>query len=163
MFGNTETFFGNAQSSYGAFSGAQAKQVSNLIRLPVQDPNPFDKKLSEEDVERLREEIEDKVASLRSLPRTSAQSVATVQQRNRTLNELEQLSGRLGNIDEDGYPRSFTMGVQGGGVHKMFRSLFVLQKYHLRRSLPEGFRRFFVTSLFLLPRTVVDDLSLLDG
>ena len=118
VFGNTETFFGNAQSSYGAFSGAQAKQVSNLIRLPVQDPNPFDKKLSEEDVERLREEIEDKVASLRSLPRTSAQSVATVQQRNRTLNELEQLSGRLGNIDEDGNPRSFTMGVQERGVPK---------------------------------------------
>ena len=81
VFGNTETFFGNAQSSYGIFSGAQAKQVSNLIRLPVQDPNPFDKKLSEEDVERLRGEIEDKVTSLRSLPRTAAQSAATVQQR----------------------------------------------------------------------------------
>ena len=120
VFGNTETYFGNAQSSYGTFSGAQTKQVSNLIRLPVQDPNPFDKKLSEEDIEGLRGEIEDKVASLVNLRRTSAQGGAATaqQQRNRTLNELEQLSGRLGNVDENGNPRSFTMGVQERGVPK---------------------------------------------
>ena len=120
VFGNTETYFGNAQSSYGTFSGAQTKQVSNLIRLPVHDPNPFDKKLSEEDVERLRGEIEDKVASLMSLRRTSPQGGAATaqQQRLRALNELEQLSGRLGNIDENGNPRSFTMGVQERGIPK---------------------------------------------
>ena len=78
VFGNTETYFGNAQSSYGTFSGAQTKQVSNLLRLPVHDPNPFDKKLSEEDVEQLRREIEDKVASLMSLRRTSAQGLSLI-------------------------------------------------------------------------------------
>jgi len=120
VFGNTETYFGNAQSSYGTFSGAQAKQNSNLIRLPVNDPNPFDKRLTEEEVERLRGEIEDKVSSLAGLRRTSLQGgVATLQQqRNRILNELEQLSGRLGNIDENGSPRSFTMGVQERGTAK---------------------------------------------
>ena len=120
VFGNTETYFGNAQSSYGRFAGAQAKQNSNLIRLPVNDPNPFDKTLSKEEVERLRGEIEDKVSSLASVRRISRQGgAATVQQqRNRTLNELEQLSGRLGNVDENGSPRSFTMGVQERGKPK---------------------------------------------
>ena len=120
VFGNTETYFGNAQSSYGTFSGAQAKQNSNLIRLPVNDPNPFDKRLTDEEVERLRGEIEDKVSSLAGLRRTSLQGgVATAQQqRNRMLNELEQLSGQLGNADENGSPRSFTMGVQERGSAK---------------------------------------------
>ncbi len=120
VFGNTETYFGNAQSSYGTFSWAQAKQNSNLIRLPVNDPNPFDKRLSNEEVVRLRGEIEEKLSSLASLRRTSSQGGAATaqQQRNRMLNELEQLSGRLGNIDENGSPRSFTMGVQERGSPK---------------------------------------------
>ncbi len=120
VFGNTETYFGNAQSSYGTFSGAQTKQNSNLLRLPVHDPNPFDKSLSKEDVESLRRELEDKVSNLSSLRRTSGQGtpVTAQQQRIRTLNELEQLSGRLGNVDENGNPRSFTMGVQERGTPK---------------------------------------------
>ena len=141
MFGNTETYFGNAQSSYGTFSGAQAKQVSNLIRLPVHDPNPFDKKLSEEDVEQLRREIEDKVASLMSLRRTSGQGGAATaqQQRLRALNELEQLSGRLGNIDENGNPRSFTMGVQERGVPKDMPILVRGEIDQPAQTVPRGF------------------------
>ena len=124
-----------------AFSGAQTKQVSNLIRLPVHDPNPFDKKLSEEDVERLRGEIESKVASLVNLRRTSAQGGAATaqQQRNRTLNELEQLSGRLGNVDEDGNPRSFTMGVQERGVPKNMPILVRGEIDQPAQIVPRGF------------------------
>ena len=66
IFGNTETYFGNAQSSFGTFSGAQTKQNSNLLRLPVHDPSPFDKSLSKEEVEGLRSELEEKVSSLSS-------------------------------------------------------------------------------------------------
>ena len=118
IFWNTETYFGNAQSSYGTFSGAQTKQNSNLIRLPVADPNPFDKKLSNEDINSVRREIEDKVSSLASLRRSPAQGNAASAQRQRlrTVNELQQLSGRLGNVDEAGNPRTFSMGVQERGT-----------------------------------------------
>ena len=118
IFRNTETYFGNAQSSYGTFSGAQTKQNSNLLRLPVADPNPFDKRLSKEDIESVRGEIEEKVSSLVSLRRSSGQGNAASAQRQRirTLNELQQLSGRLGNVDEAGNPRTFSMGVQERGT-----------------------------------------------
>ena len=117
IFSNIETYFGNAQSSYGTFSGAQNKQNSNLIRLPVADPNPFDKTLSEEEMEQLEGELEDKLASLATSRRSTGQANAASAQRQRlrTLNELQQLSGRLGNVDEAGNPRSFTMGVQERG------------------------------------------------
>ena len=118
IFRNTETYFGNAQSSYGTFSGAQTKQNSNLLRLPVADPNPFDKRLSKADIESVRGEIEEKVSSLVSLRRSSGQGNAASAQRQRirTLNELQQLSGRLGNVDEAGNPRTFSMGVQERGT-----------------------------------------------
>ena len=118
IFRNTETYFGNAQSSYGTFSGAQTKQNSNLLRLPVADPNPFDKRLSKADIESVRGEIEQKVSSLVSLRRSSGQGNAASAQRQRirTLNELQQLSGRLGNVDEAGNPRTFSMGVQERGT-----------------------------------------------
>ncbi|MBT6919342.1 MAG: DUF1553 domain-containing protein [Planctomycetaceae bacterium] len=120
VFGNTETYFGNAQSSYGTFSGAQTKQNSTLLRLPVHDPSPFDKSLSKEEVESLRGELKAKVSSLSNLRRSAGQgnSATVQQQRIRTLNELETLSGRLGNVDENGNPRSFTMGVQERGTPK---------------------------------------------
>ena len=120
IFGNTETFFGNAQSSYGTFSGAQTKQNSNLLRLPGHNPNPFDQSMSKEELDGLRSELQDKVSSLSNLRRTAGQGGAATaqQQRIRTLNELEQLSGRLGNVDENGNPRSFTMGVQERGAPK---------------------------------------------
>ena len=48
---------------------------------------------------------------------------AAQRQRLATIRELGQLSGRLGNVDENGNPRSFTMGVQENGAPKDARIL----------------------------------------
>lgn len=125
IFLNAKTYFGNAQSEYGTFSGAQARQTSNLIRLPVDDPNAFDRKLSEKELQGIRDNIESKLDSLSSLRRGSMQGDAGAAQRQRlaTIRELERLSGRLGNVDKNGNPRSFTMGVQEIGTPKDARVL----------------------------------------
>jgi hypothetical protein len=125
IFLNTKTYFGNAQSEYGTFSSAQAKQTSNLIRLPIDDPNAFDRHLSETELQGIRDNIESKLDSLSSLRRGGMQGDAGAAQRQRlaTIRELGQLSGRLGNVDENGNPRSFTMGVQENGAPKDARIL----------------------------------------
>ena len=115
IFGNMTTYFGNAQSEHGRFSSAQAKQESNLIRLPIDDPNPYDPSYSQTELKELTTEIEEKLQGLAATRRnrgSDGNQASALRERLRTLNELQQLSGKLGNVDEDGKPRSFTMGVQ---------------------------------------------------
>lgn len=115
IFGNMTTYFGNAQSELGRFSGAQTRQESNLIRLPIEDPNPYDASYTKEEIAELKDDIREKIQSLSSFRRnrnSDGNQGSALRDRLRTLNELQQLSGKLGNVDDDGNPRSFTMGVQ---------------------------------------------------
>ena len=115
IFQSMETYFGNPQSKYGSFSGAQAKQNSTLLILPIDDPNPFDKKYTAAEFKQLNDDMlakkSEMVASRRN--RQDAGSSANAQ-RNRAvmLNALASLSGKLAAVDDKGNPLSFSMGVQ---------------------------------------------------
>ena len=47
VFSNMTTYFGNPPSEFGTFTTPQRKRDSSLILLPVDDPNPFDKRYSQ--------------------------------------------------------------------------------------------------------------------
>ena len=116
VFGNITTYFGNPQSEYGSFSGAQAKQDSTLIILPIEDPNPFDKRYTQQELDDLGDQITSirrEMIEARRGGRGAEGAAAREAQRNRirALNELQNLSGKLGGVDDNGNPRTYTMGV----------------------------------------------------
>lgn len=119
VFRNMTTYFGNPQSEYGSFSGAQAKQNSSLIILPVDDPNPFDKHYTRQDYASLEREITDTLQEMKSNNRSrqadGSKSANSARSRIRMLNTLQTLSGKLAAIDENGNPKSYCMGVQERG------------------------------------------------
>ena len=117
VFSNMKTYFGNPQSEYGRFSGPQAKQNSTLLILPVNDPNSFDKRYTEEEIANLKGQITDKLGEMAALRRNrsgtpDSKTQNSQRQRIRLLNELQTLSGRLGGVDDHGNPLSYCMGVQ---------------------------------------------------
>jgi len=85
------------------------------------------------------------------------------QQRIRALNELEQLSGRLGNVDENGNPRSFTMGVQERGTPKDIPILVRGEIDQPAQIISRGFPQVLCEEPVSFPQIEVGDLSLLNG
>ncbi len=57
IFGSTLTYFGNPPSEYGSFTGVQARRNSSLLLLPVEDPNPFDKSYSPQELAELKRQM----------------------------------------------------------------------------------------------------------
>ena len=117
VFGNVTTYFGNPPSEYGSFSGVQAKQNSSLMILPVDDPNPFDKSYTKQELASLKGEITDTMREMAELRRNRGRTAggdARDAQRNRIRlnNTLATLSGKLAVVDDSGNPRSYCMGVQ---------------------------------------------------
>ncbi|MFK8111150.1 MAG: PSD1 and planctomycete cytochrome C domain-containing protein [Rubripirellula sp.] len=115
LFRNMTTYFGNPPSEFGSFSSAQAKRNSSLILLPIDDPNPFDKRYSAKELADLKQEIVDtqqNASDGRRRARESGDQQAAIRNRLRTQNQLTQLSAKLSVVDERGNPRSYCMGVQ---------------------------------------------------
>ena len=144
IFGSTKTFFGNPQSEYGSFSGVQARQSSSLIIMPVEDPNPFDKRYSDQELTALRGAMTDKLQEMSELRRNRDRSSGTdakSAQRARILmiNTLSTLSGRLASVDEDGNPRTYCMGVQERDAPGDARVLVRGEIDQAGRTVPRGF------------------------
>lgn len=117
VFGNITTYFGNPPSEYGPFYVAQRKQNSSLMILPVDDPNPFDKRYTASELAALKNEItttmkEAAASRGRSRQGSGNMNATSIQQRLRTQNQLSDLSDKLAIVDENGNPRSYCMGVQ---------------------------------------------------
>ncbi len=118
IFASTETFFGNPPSEYGNFSGVQARRTSSLILLPVEDPNPFDKRYSSNELQELKDSMRDQMDQLAQLRRNrnagsdTGNARTAQQQRLRAANQLATISAKLSVVDNDGNPRSYCMGVQ---------------------------------------------------
>ncbi|TWU54675.1 Planctomycete cytochrome C [Rubripirellula tenax] len=109
VFRNATTYFGNPPSEFGNFSPVQANRTSSLIVLPVEDPNPYDKRYSRSELADLRAQMNDKFDQQRSMRSQSGQSQAA---RLRLNNEIAELSAKLAVVDDQGQPRSYCMGVQ---------------------------------------------------
>ncbi|MEO2016970.1 MAG: PSD1 and planctomycete cytochrome C domain-containing protein [Fuerstiella sp.] len=116
VFRNITTYFGNPPSEYGTFSGVQSKRNSSLILLPVNDPNPYDKRYSTQELASLQQEMSDKLRAMaetrRNRGRTTGADAKNAQRnRIRMNNELATLSGKLAVVDNSGNPLSYCMGV----------------------------------------------------
>ncbi|MAR09001.1 MAG: hypothetical protein CL681_03385 [Blastopirellula sp.] len=112
IFRSMTTYFGNPPSEYGQFRGVQARRSSSLIRLPTDDPNPYDKRYSSKELAALKEQITDKLEEASSLRRSGADARDLQRQRIRLSNDLAGLSNKLSIVDQNGQPLSYTMGVQ---------------------------------------------------
>ncbi|MCA9126808.1 MAG: PSD1 domain-containing protein [Planctomycetales bacterium] len=116
VFSNITTYFGTPPSEFGTFATPQQKRGSSLLLLPIEDPNPYDKRYTAKELEDLRSQIRNGVQDLSQLQprRADASGNAAQSQRQRiaTLNRLSGLSNKLAVVDENGNPRSYCMGVQ---------------------------------------------------
>ncbi len=119
IFASTETYYGSPASRFGNLGGIQNRNRSNLIRLPIDDPNPFDQAYTPEQVEELSNQIREnqrELAELRIATRGPNKNNQNSQELLRNLNRLQAqmstISSRLGSVDDQGKPISFCMGVQ---------------------------------------------------
>ncbi len=114
IFQSTETLFGGMRSQ-------RNRQPSNLIILPLNDPNPNDKPISKTELVSLKKQLEERekeyVEARRAqrqpekskegtAGRSSFLSVAILDQL------IAQISGRMNTVDSDGKPMTLCMGVQ---------------------------------------------------
>lgn len=114
IFGSTQTYFGNPPSEFGTFSTAQNRRSSSLLLLPVDDPSPFDKRYTPDELGEMRSEMTDLMSQLSGV-RRGAQGGGgqnAIRERLRLTAQLSQLSAKLAVVDEYGEPRSYCMGVQ---------------------------------------------------
>ena len=115
IFKNMKTYFGRPQSEYGEFiSTVQERQLSSLLIMPVEDPNPFDKSFSAAQLQRMESAMNDKIQELNSQRRRAMteRSITTQRQMIVLLRQASELSSLLATVDENGKPVSFCMGVQ---------------------------------------------------
>jgi cytochrome c553 len=115
IFQSTRTYFGNPPSEFGNLTDAQTKRTSSLLLLPVDDPNPYDKKLTRAEVADLRQQISDLGRQLiesrrnRNSGINAGASLTSVVQ---LASQRSRLSAQLAVVDDNGNPRSYCMGVQ---------------------------------------------------
>ena len=114
IFVSTATYYGAPASELGLRGSIQNRNLSNLIRLPVEDPNPFDKTYSREEITRIEDEIRntqrEQAEAMMARSENGGQNQIMNLIRNRA--KIEALSTVLGGIDANGNPISFCMGVQ---------------------------------------------------
>jgi Protein of unknown function (DUF1553)/Protein of unknown function (DUF1549) len=126
LFRNMTTYFGNPPSEFGSFATAQTRRGSSLILLPIDDPNPFDKCYSQQELAALKKQITDTQADAaedRRRAMAAGDQQALLRNRLRTQSELSELSAKLAVVDENGQPRSYCMGVQEQGPPQNARLL----------------------------------------
>lgn len=144
VFQNMVTYYGNPPSEFGSFYVAQRKQHSSLLLLPVDDPNPYDKRYSADELQDLRDEITSVMteqAASRGQRRDSMgeSRASAIQQFLRTANQLSDLSDKLAVVDENGNPRSYCMGVQEKGQPQDARLLVRGEIDQAAQEVPRGF------------------------
>lgn len=116
IFQSTVTFFGNPPPRQGDFRPIQVRQNSGLLRLPVEDPSPYDRRYSpaqleteEQRMRDLREQLAEAQAARRSNPQEAGRTLFRVLN---LTNRLGEIAARLAVVDPEGNPLSFCMGVQ---------------------------------------------------
>ena len=139
VFGNMTTYFGNPPSEYGQYSAAQTRQDSTLLLLPVDDPNPFDKEYSTEELAEMKQKIRDLLQEMRTLRSQRSQGGNSQQARLRLLNQITAINDKLAVVDAKGQPRSYTMGVQEKGRPRNARLMVRGEIDQPAQEVPRGF------------------------
>ena len=91
-------------------------------RLPIEDPNPYDRRYTKPELKKLTDEINERLgelAELGSRRQEDREKSQTAQKRVQTRRERVRLQrrsldclGKLGVVDEQGQPRSYCMGTR---------------------------------------------------
>lgn len=145
IFQNMKTYWGSPQSEFGSFSGAQSKQNSTLLILPVADPSPFDVKMTKQELENLKEQLVAKRSEMSQMRRgfgQSGNSSANIRrQRASMLSVLGKMSAKIAAVDENGNPHSFSMGVQEvdspADAHLLVRGEIDQRAQKVKRGFPQ--------------------------
>ena len=111
--------FKSTTTHYGTVNSRQNRRPSDLLILPISDPNPFDEKLSSSDLAKLKSLLEKNLQEVNELRRQARLARDDPQQRRRLTNQARQKSTTIGVLeaeinayDEQGEPYTFCMGVQ---------------------------------------------------
>ena len=141
IFQSTETLFGGMRS-------LRNRQPSNLIILPLDDPNPNDKPLTKAELASLKKQLDEReqeyVEARRaqrqpekpkdgSTARPSFLSVAILDQL------IAQLSSRINTVDSDGKPTTMCMGVQAADRPRNAKLLVRGEIDQPAQEVPRGF------------------------
>lgn len=110
MFLSSKTYFGTPPTSGGVVSAPQNRQLSTLLQLPGAAADPVGPRYSRQEVQQMRAEVDRIEGELAGIRRSGNPNA--LQQRIRLLNELSDVTFKLGVLDDSGIPRSYTMGVQ---------------------------------------------------
>ncbi len=115
IFQSTETY-------YGTIDTQQNRRPSNLLVLPVDDPNPFDRSLSTSEIATLKKQLETATDEYRELqiarrqarrnPNVSSNPQLNFRQLAQKGTEVATTKALLNSFDDNGKPHSFCMGVQ---------------------------------------------------
>jgi hypothetical protein len=143
IFESTETYFGGVQSR-------RARRASNLLVLPVDDPNPFDPSIDPE----TRSQLEDRLAQLRRdyvearralRRRSSPDGEGRAASRRRLASpalldrQITVIAAQLAAVDQRGQPLSLCMGVQAAARPKNARVLLRGEVQKPAQEVPRGF------------------------
>lgn len=139
IFQSTETLYGGVRSQ-------RNRQPSNLIVLPVNDPNPFDTPMTKQEVAELkkrRDELDQEAIEARRALRQT-QSSGTEPRRNLANQfvlefQSAQLSNRINGVDENGQPLTLCMGVQPAERPRNARVLVRGEIDQPAQEVPRGF------------------------
>jgi cytochrome c553 len=113
--------FKNTTTHYGTLDTFQNRRPSNLLVLPVDDLNPFDKKISTKEMAKLKSELADKLKQYAASRRerqakrkgeTKSNPAFSIQNVARLSAEVAALRSRINSYDEKGNPYTYFMGVQ---------------------------------------------------
>lgn len=114
IFQSTDTFYGGTRTQ-------RNRQPSNLIILPIDDPNPSDKPIPKTEIADLKKALKEREQELADARRAQRQGLASKEGGNPRANFLnvavlgqlvEQTVNRINSVDSNGKPISFCMGVQ---------------------------------------------------
>ncbi len=139
IFQSTETFYGGARSQ-------RNRQPSNLIILPIDDPNPSDTAMTKQELAELRkkrDELEQESAEARRAARQP--QAGGTEPRRSVANPIllgfqaTELTNRINSVDENGQPLTVCMGVQTLAQPKNARVLVRGEIDQPAQEVPRGF------------------------
>ena len=142
--------FKNTSTHYGTLDTFQNRRPSNLLVLPVDDLNPYDKKISSKEMAKLKSELNEKQKQYTAYRRerqakrkgdTTNNPAFSVQNVARLSSEVAAIKKRINSYDEKGNPYTYFMGVQStekpANARLLVRGEFDKPAQVVERGLPQ--------------------------
>ena len=145
IFQSTETLFGGARSQ-------RNRQPSNLVILPVDDPNPNDVAISKTELTELKKQLREREQEYDEARRAQRQPAtakdkpgSATDPRRKFLNAaiieqiVVQLTNKINSVDANGKPLTFCMGVQESSTPRNARLMVRGEIDQPAQEVPRGF------------------------